>query len=119
MSGFALRNFADLAGVVNELGRVLHPGGRLALLEVGEPRHQVVRFGHRIWFTEVVPRLGALLSDGAAYRYLPRSVAYLPCFATLAGILADAGFTDISQHLLNGGIVQCVTATRARAGTGS
>ena len=78
VSGFAVRNFADLKGVINELGRVLRPGGRLALLEVGEPRHRLVRLGHRAWFTQVVPRLGALLSDGAAYRYLPRSVAYLP-----------------------------------------
>ena len=119
VSGFALRNFADLTGVMNEIGRVLHPGGRLALLEVGEPRHRIVRFGHGIWFTHVVPRLGALLSDGAAYRYLPRSVAYLPSFSNFAGILADAGFTDVRQHLLSGGIVQCVTATRTSPSTGS
>lgn len=116
VSGFAVRNFADLPGVMSELGRVLRPGGRLALLEVGEPKSRLLRIGHRLWFTHVVPRLGALLSDGAAYRYLPRSVAYLPTFAELESLLTDAGFTDVRLHPLNGCIAQCVTAARATQG---
>ncbi|MGD0983083.1 MAG: ubiquinone/menaquinone biosynthesis methyltransferase [Acidimicrobiales bacterium] len=117
VSGFAVRNFADLAGVMNELARTLRPGGTLALLEVGEPRHALLRFGHRVWFTRAVPRLGALLSDGAAYRYLPRSVAYLPSFSEFAGLLRGAGFADVSHHRLSGGIAQCVTATRSAGAT--
>ncbi|HLN05844.1 MAG TPA: class I SAM-dependent methyltransferase, partial [Acidimicrobiales bacterium] len=116
VSGFAVRNFSDLPGVIRELARVLRPGGRLALLEVGEPENGFLRFGHQIWFTHVVPRLGALLSDGAAYRYLPRSVAYLPTFAELESLLTDAGFTDVRLHPLNGCIAQCVTAARATQG---
>ncbi len=119
VSGFAVRNFADLTAVMNELGRVVRPGGRLALLEVGEPRHPLLRFGHRVWFTHVVPRLGSLLSDGAAYRYLPRSVAYLPSFPELAGLLCDAGFNDVGHRPLSGGIAQCVTATRSADSTRS
>ena len=119
VSGFAVRNFADLTSVVNELGRVLRPGGRLALLEVGEPKHRLLRFGHRVWFAHVVPQLGALLSDGAAYRYLPRSVAYLPSFPEFAGLLCDAGFTNVRHHPLSGGIAQCVTATRSADSAGS
>ena len=113
VSGFAVRNFADLPGVLSELGRAVRPGGRLALLEVGEPRSRLLRIGHRVWFSGVVPRLGALLSDGAAYRYLPRSVAYLPTFPDFVRLLGDAGFTDVRHHPLSGCIAQCVTATRA------
>jgi demethylmenaquinone methyltransferase/2-methoxy-6-polyprenyl-1,4-benzoquinol methylase len=119
VSGFAVRNFADLPAVLREIGRVLRPGGRLALLEVGEPRHRLVRLGHRLWFTHGVPRLGALFSDGAAYRYLPRSVAYLPSFSSFAALLDQAGFCEVKRHLLSGGIAQCVTATRCAEGTRS
>ena len=76
--GFALRNLVDLDAFFAELARVVRPGGRIALLDVGIPRNPVVRWGHSIYFGKVVPRIGALLSDAAAYRYLPRSVAYLP-----------------------------------------
>ncbi len=113
VSGFAVRNFADLPGVMTELGRMVRPGGRVALLEVGEPQSRLLRLGHRVWFSHVVPRLGALLSDGAAYRYLPRSVAYLPSFPEFVRLLGEAGFTDVRHHPLSGCIAQCVTATRA------
>jgi demethylmenaquinone methyltransferase/2-methoxy-6-polyprenyl-1,4-benzoquinol methylase len=114
ISGFAVRNFADLPGVLAELARVLRPGGRLSLLEVGEPTNPFVRAGHRVWFSHVVPLLGAALSDGAAYRYLPRSVAYLPSYPEFVSLLADAGFEEMRHHLLSAGIAQCVTAMRAK-----
>ena len=113
VSGFAVRNFADLPGAMGELGRVLRPGGRLALLEVGEPRNRLLRLGHRVWFTHAVPLIGALFSDGAAYRYLPRSVAYLPTFPEFVTMLELAGFTEVSHHPMSGCIAQCVTATRS------
>ena len=113
VSGFALRNFADLPAVLAEAARILRPGGRLSLLEVDTPRSALVRAGHRIWFNMAVPRIGALLSDAAAYRYLPRSVAYLPDPEALAALLRGAGFDAIARTPLAGGAAQLVRATRA------
>jgi demethylmenaquinone methyltransferase/2-methoxy-6-polyprenyl-1,4-benzoquinol methylase len=110
--GFALRNFTDLAATLGELGRVIRDRGRISLVEVAEPPNPILRMGHGIYFGQVVPRIGGLLSDGDAYRYLPRSVAYLPSPEELHAMTADAGFTDIRRVLLSGGIAQLITATR-------
>jgi demethylmenaquinone methyltransferase/2-methoxy-6-polyprenyl-1,4-benzoquinol methylase len=111
--GFALRNLVDLGAFFDELGRAVRPGGRIALLDVATPPNPVLRWGHRLYFGRVVPVIGGLLSDPAAYRYLPRSVAYLPPPAEMLQRLRAAGFTTVQRRLLSGGITQLVTATRA------
>ena len=110
--GFTLRNLADLGVFFAELARVVRPGGRIALLEVGQPTNPVLKAGHRVYFGKVVPRIGGLLSDGSAYRYLPRSVAYLPPPDELVARLAAAGFADAELVPLSGGIAQLLVATR-------
>lgn len=110
--GFALRNFASLLPFFAELGRITRPGGRIALLEVAEPPNRLLRTGHRFYFGKVVPLVGGLLSDPAAYRYLPRSVAYLPPPEVVLAQVAQAGFIDVERRLLSVGIAQLITATR-------
>jgi demethylmenaquinone methyltransferase / 2-methoxy-6-polyprenyl-1,4-benzoquinol methylase len=110
--GFALRNLVELPAFFAELARVVRPGGRIALLDVGVPSNAVVRWGNAIYFGKVVPRIGGWLSDPAAYRYLPRSVAYLPDPPELLALLRTAGFPDASHHELSGGITQLLLGTR-------
>jgi demethylmenaquinone methyltransferase/2-methoxy-6-polyprenyl-1,4-benzoquinol methylase len=110
--GFALRNLVDLPSFFVELGRVVRPGGRIALLDVGVPSNGVVRWGHGVYFGKVVPRIGGLLSDPDAYRYLPKSVAYLPRPDELVARLRAAGFAVVERRLLSGGISQLITGTR-------
>jgi demethylmenaquinone methyltransferase/2-methoxy-6-polyprenyl-1,4-benzoquinol methylase len=113
--GFALRNFVDLEAFLAELARVVRPGGRIALLEVAEPPNPILRLGHGVYFGKVVPRIGALLSDAGAYRYLPRSVAYLPEPDELVAMIRAAGFGDATRAALTGGISQLLVGTRDRS----
>jgi demethylmenaquinone methyltransferase / 2-methoxy-6-polyprenyl-1,4-benzoquinol methylase len=110
--GFALRNLVELPPFLAELARVLRPGGRIALLEVATPPNPVLRWGHQVYFGKVVPLIGGMISDASAYRYLPRSVAYLPGPDEMRAMIADAGFADVERRLLSGGVAQLLTATR-------
>ena len=112
MCGFALRNLVDLDVFFRECARAIRPGGRVALLDVGVPHNPLVRFGNSIYFGRIVPRIGALLSDGPAYRYLPRSVAYLPPREELVAKLRTAGFGDAQHTQLSGGLTQLMVGTR-------
>jgi demethylmenaquinone methyltransferase/2-methoxy-6-polyprenyl-1,4-benzoquinol methylase len=111
--GYALRNFTDLGPALAETARILRPGGRLAVLEVDAPSSRALRAGYDIWFNRVVPVLGGALSDREAYRYLPRSVAYLPPASELRRLLSLAGYSTIGIRPLAGGLSQLLMATRA------
>lgn len=110
--GFALRNLVEIGPFLAELARAVRPGGRIALLEVGRPSGGWWGRGHRLYFERVVPRIGALLSDADAYRYLPRSLAYLPPAAELSADIAAAGFDEVAHRPLSRGLAQLFTATR-------
>lgn len=111
--GFALRNLRDLGAFIEEIARVVRPGGRISLLDVGRPSNPIIRLGNSIHFGKVVPLIGRLLSDGAAYRYLPKSVAYLPPSSEIVEMLKESGFPDANHHQLSGGLTQLFVATRS------
>ena len=110
--GFALRNVVDLDGLFAELARVVRPGGRVSLLEVAEPSNPIMRLGHSAYFGRIIPWIGGLLSDRAAYEYLPKSMAYMPPTEEMLGNLAGRGFDSVVHSPLSGGIAQLVIATR-------
>jgi demethylmenaquinone methyltransferase / 2-methoxy-6-polyprenyl-1,4-benzoquinol methylase len=111
-SAFAVRNFVSLHLVLGEAARVLAPGGRIALLEVDEPRNRFTRWGHALYFGKVVPLIGGLLSDRWAYSYLPRSAVYLPPEAEFVRRVESAGFSPVTKHRLSGGVAQLIIGVR-------
>ena len=111
--GFALRNLLDLPTFFAEIARVTRKGGRIALLDVGVPTNPFIRFGNGIYFGKIVPRIGGLLSNRAAYNYLPKSVAYLPSPSELIHQLRLAGFDDATHEQLSGGLTQLMLATKS------
>ncbi|MFM9093270.1 MAG: class I SAM-dependent methyltransferase, partial [Acidimicrobiaceae bacterium] len=110
--GFALRNLENLQKFFIELARVTRHGGRIALLDVSVPSNRIIRFGNSIYFGRIVPIIGGLFSNRAAYRYLPRSVAYLPEPDQLVAMLKQSGFDDVKHTQLSGGLTQLLVATR-------
>jgi demethylmenaquinone methyltransferase / 2-methoxy-6-polyprenyl-1,4-benzoquinol methylase len=102
--GFGVRNVADLEAGLRELRRVLVDGGRVAVLEITQPRGLLAPF-YRVWFDRIVPLLGKVLKGGEAYTYLPASVRRFPGPDELAGLMREVGFADVDYRTFAGGIV--------------
>jgi demethylmenaquinone methyltransferase/2-methoxy-6-polyprenyl-1,4-benzoquinol methylase len=109
--GFGVRNVADLEAALAELHRVLRPGGRLAILEITQPRGGLRPF-FSLWFERIVPLLGKILPGGKAYTYLPASVRRFPGAEELAALLEQRGFEQVRFRLLGGTIVALHTGVR-------
>ncbi len=112
--GFGVRNLEDLDGGLEDLQRVLKPGGRLMVLEFSRPPNRVFRAIYHTYFMLILPLIGNLVSGGAdnAYTYLPRSVMAFPGPEGLADRLRGAGFSSVEMTPLTFGVAYIHTATK-------
>ena len=110
---FGARNLADLDRGLQEMTRVVRPGGRVVVLEITTPTRPPLSTFYRAWFDRVVPLIGRVAGDSDAYTYLPNSVRSFPEPEQLAAMIDAAGFERIRWLLLAGGIIAIHSATRA------
>ena len=102
---FGIRNVASLGDALEEVFRVLRPGGRFVILEFSTPRSAVVRGAYHTYFHAVLPAVGRLVSGHrTAYRYLPESVARFPVQNELARAMREVGFVDVHWESLTLGV---------------
>lgn len=101
---FGMRNLPDYERGFAEMARAVRPGGRVLCLEIARPRSRLARL-LRWWFDRVVPLLGRVAREGAAYGYLVRSVAAYPDPDRIAALMRAAGLVDVRWTGLTGGIV--------------
>lgn len=96
VSGFLLRNLADLTGSLREQRRVLRRGGRWVALDTTPPPDNLLRPLIRFHLNTVIPALGqALTRQADAYRYLPDSTEQFLVPERLAARIVEAGFTEV------------------------
>ncbi|MBN1303107.1 MAG: ubiquinone/menaquinone biosynthesis methyltransferase [Anaerolineales bacterium] len=99
VSGFLMRNVADLQTAIREQYRVLKSGGRIVILDTTQPKPNLLSPLIRVHMHLVIPTLGRLISGNPdAYRYLPDSTEQFVTAEELAARLAAAGFKHISFH---------------------
>jgi len=116
---FGIRNVPDRALGLREMARVCKPGGRVAVLELGEPRRGVIAPLARFHIRQVVPRVGAWLSGAKEYRYLQTSIAAFPPPDEFAAMMTAAGLDVLEVVPLTFGVCNLYVGTPRGAGAGA
>lgn len=110
---FGVRNFEDLTQGLEEIYRVLRPGGMAVILEFSRPRGFPFRQLYSFYFNFILPRIGRMVSqDKAAYTYLPKSVEAFPDGEDFLHILQQVGFKQTKCRSLTFGISSIYTGTK-------
>jgi demethylmenaquinone methyltransferase/2-methoxy-6-polyprenyl-1,4-benzoquinol methylase len=107
---FGIRNVPDRGQALREMARVTRPGGRIAILELSEPRSGLLGALARFHIHTVVPYVGALLSGVKEYQYLQRSIAAFPPADEFAALMKSSNLDVIAEHPLTFGVCHLYVA---------
>lgn len=110
---FGLRNVVDPRAALTEMARVTRPGGQLLVCEFSTPPFRPMRWGYRWYLRHVLPTIARrFASNPDAYTYLADSINAWPDQRTLAGIIADTGWSDVIWRNMTFGVVALHHAIR-------
>lgn len=116
--GYGLRNVPELDPAIDEVARVLKPGGRLLSLDFNRPRQAPIRVAYLAYLTIVGSALGWILHrDPDTYRYIPESVRRYAGAQGVAERLRARGFDDVRIVPVFGGFMTMHIARRALGGS--
>lgn len=102
---YGIRNVHQPRLCIQDVFRVLRPGGTFGILELTEPENPLMKLGHKIYLRMILPVIGKLLtSNKEAYQYLCNSIHTFIPPQELENLLRSTGFGDIERHSLSGGI---------------
>ena len=111
VSGFCFRNIEHRQKALEEMLRVLKPGGKLVILEATYPGNALIRFGYKL-YTPLVPLIGKFLGGGSAYKYLVDSIEDFPKPDAVTKMFKAAGFAEIGCAPLTFGTVCIFSGTK-------
>jgi demethylmenaquinone methyltransferase / 2-methoxy-6-polyprenyl-1,4-benzoquinol methylase len=113
MVAFGVRNFSDPLKGLKEMRRVIRASGMILVLEFSKPSGFPFRPLYNFYFRSILPFVGRLFSkDKAAYTYLPDSVYKFPDNEAFLQLLASAGFSEMKQVKLTGGVASIYTGLK-------
>ena len=105
-TGYGLRNVPDLAVALDEIVRVLRPGGELLSLDFDRPSNPLVRSAYLAYLSLVGGLLGWFLHrDADTYRYIPASIRNYAGAAGVAQLMRAHGFADAVCYRVLGGFM--------------
>jgi demethylmenaquinone methyltransferase/2-methoxy-6-polyprenyl-1,4-benzoquinol methylase len=103
---FGFRNLANYRKGLEEMLRVLRPGGVAAILEFSQPPNRLLAALYNFYSVKLLPVIGGAISGSRqAYAYLPESVRKFPGASELAEEMRAAGFSGVEFERMTGGIV--------------
>jgi len=112
-AAFGFRNLANYRHGLEEMARVLRPGGVAAILEFSQPPNRLAAALYNLYSRRILPAVGGAISGSRdAYAYLPESVRRFPTAVELARDMTQAGFRDVRFDLMTTGIVALHTGVR-------
>jgi len=113
--GFGLRNVPDYLQVLNEMRRVVRPGGKVVCLEVSKPTWQPFKAMYNFYFERLLPLMGKFIAKSfQEYKWLPESLKMFPGRQQLAELFEEAGLQQVKAYPLTGGVAALHMGTKEK-----